>query len=112
MSTDDQEKQSEKERLLEEIRRRAEEAELRRLEEEETGTVEPPSDVAPPEQEVLPLDAPAPLSPPSTRKAAPPPKSVRAQKVLVLRERLTIALDRGKIDKAVDILAELSGLVR
>jgi tetratricopeptide (TPR) repeat protein len=111
MSTDDQEKQSEKERLLEEIRRRAEEAELRRLEEEETGMAEPPRGGAPPVQEVPPPEASAPPSPPHGRKAAPPPKSVLAQKVLVLRERLTIALDRGKIDKAVDILAELSGLI-
>lgn len=92
---DDNQAQAEKEKLLEEIRRRAEEAELKRLEEEE---VEPPSPAAPP--------PPQPEEP-----VALPPKAVRDQKILVIRERLTIALDRGKYDKAVELLNELSTLL-
>ncbi len=102
MSDDDSQAQAEKERLLEEIRRRAEEAELKRLEEEEKAQPAPP---APTEGEVLP--APVPVEEP----APLPPKAVREQKILVIRERLTIALDRGKYDKAVELLNELSALL-
>jgi tetratricopeptide (TPR) repeat protein len=109
MITDDPDKQSpaDKERLLDEIRRRAEEAELKRLEKEE----EP----APPPRETRPghppVSAPAPFPVPTSDHASQPPKAVRDQKILVLRERLMIALDRGKLEKASELLADLSGLI-
>ncbi len=102
MSDDDSQEQAEKDRLLEEIRRRAEEAELKRLEEEEKHSVPPPP--PPVRGEEVPL-------PPPEEPVAMPPKAVRDQKILVIRERLTIALDRGKYDKAVELLNELSTLL-
>jgi tetratricopeptide (TPR) repeat protein len=104
----DDENQTEKERLLDEIKRRAEEAELKRLEEEESQIATPEhaaersSSPPPPER---------PPSPPPGEQPGFPPKAVRDQKILVLRERLTIALDRGKYDKAVELLNELSVLL-
>jgi tetratricopeptide (TPR) repeat protein len=108
MDSDGQETQSDKERLLEEIRRRAEEAELKRLEEEEHA-----QGPAPQEKEPSPAgDQPdVPAFQHHIDASALPSKPVRDQKVLVLKERLTIALDRGKIDKAVDLLNELSALI-
>jgi tetratricopeptide (TPR) repeat protein len=105
MSDDDNQSQSEKEKLLEEIRRRAEEAELKRLEEEET---QAPAEVPTP---VPVIDEVSPPPAPPVEQTALPPKAVRDQKVLVIRERLTIALDRGKYDKAVELLNELSTLL-
>jgi tetratricopeptide (TPR) repeat protein len=104
--SDDSQSQTDKDRLLEEIRRRAEEAELKRLEEEESqAAAAPPSPAA----EEAPLPAPPPVFP--DEPTVLPPKAVRDQKVLVIRERLTIALDRGKYDKAVELLNELSALL-
>jgi tetratricopeptide (TPR) repeat protein len=104
MSANDSESQPEKEKLLEEIRRRAEEAELKRLEEEEkdAGASSPWGGPAPEE---------APAVQPPAEETTLPPKAVREQKILVIRERLTIALDRGKYDKAVELLNELSTLI-
>ena len=108
MDSDGQETQSDKERLLEEIRRRAEEAELKRLEEEEHAQGPAPQDKEPSPTGGQP-DVPAFQH--HGDASALPSKPVRDQKVLVLKERLTIALDRGKIDKAVDLLNELSALI-
>lgn len=86
-------KEAERRRLLEEIRRRAEEAELRRLEEEERGEGQ-------------------------TRSPAPPVKQqsaeelTRARKVTELRERLVIALDRQKLDKALSVFEELRAVLK
>jgi len=108
MMSDDPEKQSlgEKERLLEDIRRRAEEAELNRLEKEEEPVPIPPQPRPGP-----PASAPTPFPVPSAESASVPPKAVRDQKILVLRERLMIALDRGKLEKASELLADLGGLI-
>jgi tetratricopeptide (TPR) repeat protein len=105
MSADDPEHPSDKDRLLEEIRRRAEEAELRRLEQDEVWE-EPPA---------APVPAVPPAPPPVPRASAPDhpgtPKAVRDQKLLVLRERITIAIDRAKFEKAQELLNELADLV-
>ncbi len=107
--TDDPDKQSpaDKERLLEEIRRRAEEAELTRLEKEEE-PAPPPHEASP---GFPPVSTPAPFPVPTAEHASQLPKAVRDQKILVLRERLMIALDRGKLEKASELLADLSGLI-
>ncbi len=108
MSDNDNESQREKEKLLEEIRRRAEEAELKRLEEEEKqGGSASPWGAAPEE----PPAVQRPEVQPPAEETSLPPKAVRDQKILVIRERLTIALDRGKYDKAVELLNELSTLI-
>lgn len=110
----DNTKQSEREKFLEEIRRRAEEAELKRLEAEEpeaddAAAPPPPAAGAP----VSPLvsSAPVPLPSPPSDSSSLPPKAVREQKILVLRERFAIALDRGRVDKAGELLEELKALV-
>ncbi len=118
MDADEQNDQgkSDREKFLEEIRRRAEEAELKRLEEDETDDGgDSPADLPVPE----PPQAAAPSTPqdPVPFSVTPPdqstlaPKAVREQKILVLRERLGIALDRGRVDKAAELLEELSELV-
>jgi TolB-like protein/tetratricopeptide (TPR) repeat protein len=79
----------ERSRLLEAIRKRAEEAEMRRIEEEER-RVE------------------------AERAAATPPpvpeESPHEAKIKEVREKLSIALDRGKTDKAKLLIEELRGL--
>ena len=72
----------ERERRLEEIRRRAEEAEFKRIEDEEKGRK--PKEEHPP----------APLNDPAAG----------------VRDRLLIALDRGKAEKASELIAELRAL--
>ena len=66
----------------------------------------PPS--APVPEAKAPFPAPFPLpsaeTPPSTAKIA------REERIAVLRERLTIALDRGKLQKADDLITELDKL--
>jgi TolB-like protein/Tfp pilus assembly protein PilF len=110
MADDEQEHQSEKNRLLEEIRRRAEEEELKRLEEEDRAQRVESNKEEPPHEVDQPITS-EPSSLPALDESALPPKPVRDQKVLVLKERLTIAIDRGKIEKAVDLMNELSVLV-
>jgi tetratricopeptide (TPR) repeat protein len=89
-------RESERQRILDEIRRRAEEAELQRLEEEERKTQSPP----PPEK---PSRAPSPPPPPERSPARPS----RAKRAMDIGDRIEIALDRGKADKAADLLDEL-----
>ena len=108
MALDDQEKQKDRERqkLLEEIRRRAEEAELKRIEEEEQRanllTDTPPSKP--------PKPAPQPEVPefvPPLPQSEEPPASRDEEKIDDLREKFSIAIDRGKVDKAAELLDEL-----
>jgi tetratricopeptide (TPR) repeat protein len=88
-----QDKELQRRRLIEEIRRRAEEAELKRIEDgERTAGGSPPP------------DPPAPVSPPA------PVLSPLAQRLADLVQRTEIALDRGLAGKADTLLAELRGL--
>jgi TolB-like protein/Tfp pilus assembly protein PilF len=118
MSSDGQDnvKKSEREKFLEEIRRKAEEAELKRLEAEEStvdedGVPAPSAPSVPPEPVPPVPAAPVPFPVSSSEHSSLPPKAVLDQKILVLRERLSIALDRGRVDKAAELLEELSGLI-
>ncbi len=91
MASDDKGGQSELERrrLLEAIRKRAEEAELRRIEEEERKAA----------------------AARAAAEAPPVPKtSPQDEKINEVREKLTIALDRGKVEKAEVLLDELRSL--
>jgi tetratricopeptide (TPR) repeat protein len=123
MDSDDQLKQSEEERkrMLEEIRRRSEEAELKRLEQEPEASPPEPSPPAPfPESTPEPPAAPSPepdsFQPPAPHEFSPFPVPESAssalsaeeqQRALILKEKYLIAIDRGKADKATEILAEL-----
>ena len=97
MASEDQvnKKELERKRVLEEIRKRAEEAELQRLEQEERQSVSRERTV----KSVAPAGT-------FTR-----PKPVGDQKIRELRERLVIAVDRGKTEKASALLEELRDLV-
>jgi tetratricopeptide (TPR) repeat protein len=109
MQKNDEENQdiNDRRKLLEEIRRRAEEAESRRLEEDEN---EPPRDPHPPAPfEVVP-PGPTPFRAPSVPSSLLPRRPAGGDKTVVLRERFLIALDRGKIEKAAQILTELRAL--
>lgn len=90
MTPEDQanQKDLERKRLLEEIRKRAEEAELKRIEEEEQKAGVRPLKTTPPEP-------------------APPTIPAKELRINELRDKLNIALDRGKADKAVELLEEL-----
>ena len=131
---------NEREKFLEEIRRRAEEAELKRLEEEDQGdrpaptapkrppavgepsrpAVPPPPPVTPAEPSpVTPAEPPpvTPAEPPTAQKSPPwvkeersPDRVAHDQKIAVLRERLMIAIDRKKVGKAEELLTELTAL--
>ena len=93
-SEESEQKEFDRKRILDEIRRRAEEAELQRIEDEEKKSK--PRDAAPaPRQEK-----------PATLRIVP----VREQRVEEIRDRLIIALDRGKVDKAEDLFQELADL--
>jgi tetratricopeptide (TPR) repeat protein len=107
MASDDKSTEQDKptpKNLLEEIRRRAEEAELRRIEDdekvagagEEAGVPPPPPSEAPP---------------PAAPSAPVMSKAVREQKILVLRERLNVAISRGRLEKARSLLSDLGALV-
>ncbi len=94
MSADDEASQKDqRQRLLDEIKRRAEEAELKRIEDEEKQSAprRPP--------------VPPPVDPPGN--VEPPEPLSRVEEV---RERLVIALDRGLPDKAGPLLGEFSTL--
>ena len=105
---DDQEKLKDLERkkLLEEIRRRAEQAELKRIEEEEHRADLITKPTLPSEQ-----PKPSPVVPP--RQDIPPQPSISRDEAKVndLREKFTIALDRGNLDKASELFDELSELI-
>jgi tetratricopeptide (TPR) repeat protein len=107
MASDDQHNPSEAARrqLLEEIRKRAEEAEMKRLEEEDrsrTGRAD---------AERLKTKAPAPFPVPAAESPAAGNRAAIEQKILVIRERLQSALERGKVEKAAELYAELSRII-
>jgi tetratricopeptide (TPR) repeat protein/TolB-like protein len=88
--------------MLEEIRRRAEDAEMKRLEEEERRR-----------STASKLKKEPPASFPVSSIEPPPLASNKValeQKALVIRERLMSALERGKIEKAAELLGEFSRL--
>jgi tetratricopeptide (TPR) repeat protein len=98
-------KDSSRKMLLEEIRRRAEEAESRRLEDEDkrrTGT-DPGARQK--------TSAPAPFPVTAAETPAASNKAAVEQKILVLRERLLSALERNKAEKAAELFTELSKLI-
>ncbi len=139
MGSGDQSSLSDAERknLLDEIRRRAEQAETERLDQDEQlsseaepalpagGEVAPKEpEAGPPESLQTPAEAveaqaamPFPLPVPEAQE--PPAKpaefaaapEVSEERIAILKERLTIAIDRGKVDRASSILNELRHLV-
>jgi tetratricopeptide (TPR) repeat protein len=107
MASDDQHNPSDSARkqLLEEIRRRAEEAEMKRLEDEDrsrTGRTD---------ADRLKSKSPAPFPVPVAESQAAGNKAAIEQKILVIRERLQSALERGKTDKAAELFSELSKII-
>jgi tetratricopeptide (TPR) repeat protein len=109
MAADDEatQKELEREKLIREIRRRAEEAELKRIEDEERRSVELGSSSEP-----VPTTAPEPpAAPPPTPpvQPEPPPPAPRPQ-TSDLVEKLDIALDRGLADKAAPMIEALAAL--
>jgi TolB-like protein len=136
MAADDEARQREleREKLIQEIRRRAEEAELKRIEDEERRSIAlgasvepsvPPSSAeevpaaGPPPAESVPVaPAPAPPSaaPPPDPSPVPPPPSAPPpsavdQRIAELREKLDIALDRGLAEKSAPLLEALEALL-
>lgn len=103
MVSDDPNKQhdEDRERLLDEIRRRAEEAELKRIEEEDRSTGHSPEH--PHDDEA---SSPFPTLPPPY-PSSPSYEAEKEQRAMILRERLSIALDRRNLDNAREIFAEL-----
>jgi tetratricopeptide (TPR) repeat protein/TolB-like protein len=93
-------KELERKRLLEEIRKRAEEAELQRIEQEEKA-----ADLSRKGKPSVPPDQ---LPPPHPSEQ--PVLSPREKRLAELKERLGLALDRGKVEKASDILREYESL--
>ena len=106
MPSDDQHNPSDSARkqLLEEIRKRAEEAEMKRLEEEDR------SRTGRRDTDPLKSKSHAPFPAPAAETPAAGNKAATEQKILVLRERLHSALERGKAEKAAELFAELSRL--
>jgi tetratricopeptide (TPR) repeat protein len=107
MPSDDQHNPSDSARkqLLEEIRKRAEEAEMNRIEEEDrsrTGRTD---------ADRLKTKAPAPFPVPASESPAAGNKAATEQKILVLRERLQSALERGKSEKAAELFSELNKII-
>ena len=119
--------EEERKRMLEAIRRRSEEAELKRLEAEESKSVArepfPPVEPPPTEPSVSsPPPAPPALEhpafePPVSREFSPFPvpdsiptalSAEEQQRALILKEKFLIAVDRGKAEKASEILSELN----
>lgn len=93
-----------RQRLLEEIRRRAEADELKRIEEEERSSGSGFGQNA---------DGEASSPFPTLQGQVPSPvpgKGDTGQRVVILRERLGIALDRGNLENARDLLDELEAL--
>ncbi len=122
MDSDDRLKQTEEERkrMLEEIRRRSEQAELKRLEDADKPVLPPdpnesplPSSPppAPPSADQAPFEPPAPheFSPFPVPESVPSSLSAEEQqRALILKEKFIIAIDRGKAEKASEILSELN----
>ncbi|HCV44246.1 MAG TPA: hypothetical protein DGH68_12230 [Bacteroidetes bacterium] len=109
MALDDQEKRKdlERQKLLEEIRRRAEEAELKRIEKEEQKA----DHITKP---LLPPDPPRPVhpDPPPPTPAKPVSVSRDEQTLNDLSNRFFAAIDGRKIDKAAELLEELGPLLK
>jgi tetratricopeptide (TPR) repeat protein len=107
MPSDDQHNPSDSARkqLLEEIRKRAEEAEMKRLEEEDR------SRMGRADADRVKSKSPAPFPVPATETLAAGNKAATEQKILVIRERLQSALERGKSEKAAELFAELSKII-
>jgi tetratricopeptide (TPR) repeat protein len=125
MDSNDQLNRSEEERkrMLEEIRRRSEEAEMKRIDEENTASAPeplPPTPTAPPPEPSAPSAPSADqtsFQPPAAHEFSPFPvpeptpsalSAEEQQRVLILKEKYLIAIDRGKAQKASEILSELS----
>lgn len=97
-------KDLERQKLLEEIRKRAEEAELRRIEEDEKKV----------NLDSAPSSSPVAHPPLSPEPSHPPPRphiAPEEEKIKELREKFAIAIDRRKTDRADELLDELSALV-
>ena len=105
MPSDDQHNPSDaaRKQLLEEIRKRSEEAELKRLEDDDR------SRAGRADADRLKSKSPAPFPVPETPAAGN--KAATEQKILVIRERLQSALERGKSEKAAELFAELSKII-
>jgi tetratricopeptide (TPR) repeat protein len=103
MAADESTSQNEAARkhLLGEIRRRAEEAEMKRLEDEDKSRIRHDLSSSLNKSQPAPFQAVQPETPAASNRAA------IEQKLLVIRERLTSALERGKADKAAEFLEEL-----
>jgi tetratricopeptide (TPR) repeat protein len=104
MASDDQSNQSgsTKKQLLDEIRKRAEQAEMSRLDQEERNR--PGSEMSARLRQST--KSPFPISAAASQVA--PNKAATQQKILVLRERLLSAIERGKKEKAAELFLELS----
>src|SRR5262245_10176626 len=96
-------KDLERRKFLEEIRRRAEEAEMRRIEEEELSApiVDPEEDITPVVQETAPV--------PKRESPALPP--VDEELLIDLRSRFTLAIDRKNSEEASELYDELADLI-
>ena len=107
MPSDDQHNPSDSSRkhLLEEIRRRSEEAEMKRLEDDDR------SRAGHADADRLKSKSPAPFPVPAAETPAAGNKAATEQKILVIRERLQSALERGKSEKAAELFAELSKII-
>ncbi len=94
-------------KILEEIRRRAEEAEMKRLEEED----QQEEHLGVPEEDAGPVaPPPTPFPVPEMPGLADSGQAAREQRVAILIERIQIALDRGRLEKAKELVAELGSL--
>jgi TolB-like protein/Flp pilus assembly protein TadD len=94
-------------KILEEIRRRAEEAEMKRLEEED----QQEEHLGVPEEDAgLAAPPPTPFPVPEMPGPADSGQAAREQRVVILVERIQIALDRGRLEKAKELVAELGSL--
>jgi tetratricopeptide (TPR) repeat protein len=91
--------------LLEEIRKRAEEAEMKRLEDEEKTRLAKEAGLRQKQQ------TPAPFPVTATQPEEVSNRAATEQKILVLRERLVSALERGKLEKARELFTELNKIV-
>ena len=107
MPSDEQHNPSDSSRkhLLEEIRKRAEEAEMKRLEDDDR------SRAGHADADRLKSKSRAQFPLPGAETPAAGNRAATEQKILVLRERLQSALERGKSEKAAELFAELSKII-
>jgi len=104
-------KEAERRKLLEEIRRRAEEAELRRIEseEEKTGLSTALERERPATREPAPVitdDVEPPATAPTRKK---PPQD--EHRLIDLRGRFAVAIDHHDLEEASDLILEIAGLI-